>query len=237
MLPGKKTKRKNVFHLIDPLGHVMELRYDLHWPFAHQKVQEKIHRYAIDYVYRTSEGSNFQLKRMFECAFHIIIPSESVNSCRLTIDTELISIACKLAFLLPFFNQRMLSFRVNHTSMLRAIMLHHNVPGEKQSAIFNAVLDVLDDRISEFQLQTIVGPLLEKSGDLIDVLLTEIRLDSNVFNFMDVPSIRNLVKGHGEASRLARYAMKEIDYVAKWTRQIGLKVTTNSPQFHECCVF
>lgn len=176
--PYVKTTRNNAVRLMTTSGGVVVLPHDLRMPFIkHVSLNgiQLMRRYTVDRVYREKKGFNFHPKQLYECAFDIVTPSAEGRSS--LIDAELISMAYELTHIIPVFNQRNLSLRVNHTSMLRAIMLHHNVPVEKYSDIFGAVLDFIDRRISKFQLHSIVTTMLETSKHsattLIDVLLTE----------------------------------------------------------------
>lgn len=210
-------------------GGVVVLPHDLRVPFIKHVALNGIHlirRYTVDRVYREKKGFNFHPKQLYECAFDIVTPSEGRSH---LVDAELISMAYELTHIIPAFNQRNLSFRVNHTSMLRAIMMHNNVPADKYSDIFGAVLDFIDRRISKFQLHSIVTTLLETSKHsattLIDVLLTEFQLGGPKGFYTNTSSLRSLVKGHSEASQLARSAMEEIEHVVSLAHGLGVMVS------------
>lgn len=145
------------------------------------------------------------------------------------IDAELISIAYELTSILATFNQRNLSFRLNHTSLLNAILLNHNVPREKYADIFGAVHDYTDRRISKFQLISTITSLLESSKkhsatSLMDILTTEIPLGGLKTYYTNGTGLRNLIKGHSEASKMARAAMDEIENVVQLAQSLGVMV-------------
>lgn len=211
-------------------GGVVVLPHDLRSPFIKHVALNGIQlmrRYTIDRVYREKKGFNFHPKQLYECAFDIITPTADGRSH--LVDAELISMAFELTQIIPSFTQRNLSIRINHTSMLRAIMSHHNVPVDKYSDIFGAVLDFIDRRISKFQLHSIVTSLLETSkqsaSTLIDALLTEFQLGGpKGFNTNAPSSLRSLLRGHSEASQLARSAMDDIDHVVSLAHGLGVMV-------------
>lgn len=225
------TTRNDVFRLMNEAGHVMALRYDLHLPFvrhvAHKGI-ESMRRYAIGPVYRSTEMSNSHPKSLYECAFNIVTPS---NKKRIhMVDAKLISIAYGLSFITPILNHCNISFRVNHTSMLHAIMLHHNLPVAKYPAIFEVMLDYIEYRTTIFQLRKRIRALLETSDDsaatLISVLLTEFQLRPNGPKYRNVPGIRDLISGQSSISQLARSAMNHIEKMASVAAQkFGVKVT------------
>lgn len=144
------------------------------------------------------------------------------------IDAELISIGYELTNILPVFNQKNLSFRLNHTSLLKAILINHNVPTEKYNDVFAAVLDFTDQRISKFQLHSTITVLLGSSRhsatSLIDILLTEIPLGGPRTFSTNGSNLRNLIKGHSEASKMARAAMEEIENVVSLSLSLGVSV-------------
>lgn len=144
------------------------------------------------------------------------------------IDAELISIGYELTHILPTLKQRNLSIRLNHTSLLTAILTNHNVPREKYNDIFVAVLDYTDRRISKFQLHSTVTVVLESSKhgatSLLDILLTEIPLGGPKSHYTNGTGLKNLIKGHSEASKMARAAMDEIENVVSLAQSLGVMV-------------
>lgn len=138
------------------------------------------------------------------------------------------SIAYELTNILPQLKQRNLSIRLNHTSLLTAILTNHNVPRDKYNDVFCAVLDYSDRRISKFHLHSTITSLLESSKhnatSLLDILLTEIPLGGPRSHYSNGSSLRNLIKGHSEASKMARAAMEEIENVVSLTQSLGVMV-------------
>lgn len=144
------------------------------------------------------------------------------------IDAELISIGYELTNVLPTLTQRNLSIRINHTSLLQAILKNHNVPDDKFNDIFAAVLDYTDSRISKFQLHSTITILLRCSKhistNLLDILLTEVMLGGPKNHYTNGSGLRNFIKGHSEASKMARAAMEEIENVVSLAQSLGVTV-------------
>lgn len=152
------------------------------------------------------------------------------------IDAELISIGYELTHILPILKQKNLSFRLNHTSLLNAILMNYNVPREKYVDVFVAISDYSERRISKFQLSTTMTALLESSKhsatSLLDILLTETALGgSRAQNYLNSSALGNLIKGHSEASKMARKAMEEIDSIVSLTQMLGVMVSPNLPKY------
>lgn len=70
--------------------------------------------------------------------------------------------------------------------------------------------------------------LLESSKhtatNLLDVMLTEVSLGGPKSHYTNGSSLRNLIKGHSEASKMARAAMDEIDIVVSLSQSLGVMV-------------
>lgn len=229
--PFVKTTKNTAVRLMTHSGSVVVLPHDLRVPFIKHIALSGINlmrRYSVGRVYREKKVFNFHPKQLYECAFDIISPSSPTDSKNRLIDAELISIGYELTNILPMLNQRNLSFRLNHTSLLTAILIHHNVAREKYNDIFGAVLDYTDHRISKFQLHSTITVLLESSKhnatNLLDILLTEMPLGGPKSHYTNGSCLRNLIKGHSEASKMARAAMEEIEQVVSLTQSLGVMV-------------
>lgn len=214
-------------------------------------------RYSVGRVYREKKVFNFHPKQLYECAFDIVTPCSTAEHSTLNvsfackfpvdfhylyfvhnlfgilenrlIDAELISIGYELTHILPLLKQRNLSFRLNHTLLLNAILINHNVPKNKYNDVFAAVLDYTDRRISKFQLHSTMTTLLESSKhnatNLLDILLTEIALGGPKSHYTNGTGLRNLIKGHSEASKMARAAMEEIEKIVSLAQSLGVTVS------------
>lgn len=147
------------------------------------------------------------------------------------IDAELFSIAYELTQILPALKGQKLSFRLNHTSLLNAILLNQNVPPEKYNDIFAALLDYIDNRVSKLQLHSILISLLESSKqsayNLMETLTTEIPLGNkgNKPNYSNGNCLRNLLKGHNKAGEMARNALDEIEQLVAFAQNLGVGVS------------
>lgn len=227
--PDPRTPRKDAFRLMTTSGQVMELRYDMHLPFMRHVASEGIRhmrRYAVDHVYRSVGPSHSHPQQLYECAFDIIAPS--LGRCDQLVDAEPFFIAYGLARIIPVFKGCVLSFRVNHTLMLRAIMMRYNVPVEMYSGVFETVRDFIDYRIPKFELHSRARSLLKKSDKmtaaLIDALLTEIQMKPDSSDHLEIPFISDLIHGDRVVSGLVRSAVKEIGNLVSCVRRCGVKV-------------
>ncbi|XP_031618624.1 eIF-2-alpha kinase GCN2 [Contarinia nasturtii] len=226
--PYVKSTKNTAVRLMTHSGSVVVLPYDLRVPFIKHIAMSGINlmrRYSIGRVYREKKVFNFHPKQLYECAFDIISPYPATEGKNRLIDAELMSIAYELTNILPALKQQNLSIRLNHTSLLVAILQNHNVPQEKFNDIFVAVLDFSNRRISKFQLHSTITALLESSkraNNLLEMLLTEIPLGAPKSHYANGSSLRNLIKGHSEPSKMARAAMEEIENVVSLAQSLGV---------------
>lgn len=216
----------NSVKLMTHSGSIILLPYDLRIPFVKHIALNGINmirRYSVGRVYREKKVFNFHPKQLYECAFDIITP----NPGYLLVDAELISIAYEITNEIPALKQKNITFRLNHTSLLRAILMNCMVPVDKYHLLFAAVLDHIDGKTSKFQLLSSVTTIMQTSKfsatSLIDLLLTEFPL-GGPRGSINGSSLRALIKGRGEAASLAKGAIREMETVVSLVQGMGVSV-------------
>lgn len=88
-------------------------------------------------MYRERKILGFQPRELYECAFDIITP----NSGNLIAEAELLSIVYELIQEFPTLRNKNFSIRLNHTSLLRAVLLHSGIEKEKHNDIYSILAD------------------------------------------------------------------------------------------------
>lgn len=226
-------------------GSVVILPHDLRIPFAKHIALNGINmirRYSVGRVYREKKVFNFHPKQLYECAFDIVTPNRGnlLNSQHqqshnfwnslpgnLLVDAELISIAFEITHEIPALKQKNISFRINHTSLLRAILLFCNVPVDKYGYLFTAISDFVDGKISKFQLHSTATGIMQASKysavQLIDLLLVDAPLSGSRGSFSG-SALRALINGRGEAASLAKGAIRELESVISLAQGMGVQV-------------
>ena len=113
--------------------------------------------------------------------------------------------------------------------------MHNNVSPNVYSDVLASVLDFMDRRISKFQLHSTITGLLDSSKHsattLIDLLLTEFPLSGTKGFYTNGSNLKNLIRGHSEASALARAGMEEIETVVSLAQSLGVSVSSCSLTF------
>ncbi|XP_055375008.1 eIF-2-alpha kinase GCN2 [Condylostylus longicornis] len=221
---------KNIFSNSNPVklmthsGSVVVLPNNLRVLFARHVAMSGINvmrRYSIDRTYREKKVFNFHPKQSYECAFDIITP----NPGNFLADAELISMAYEIASEIPHVKEKNLSIRMNHTNLLKSILLYCNVPKHLYSQLFANYLDYIDGRLSKFHFTSAVATILQTSKTsattLIDLLLIEFAM-GGPRGHMDNTVLKALVKGKGESAKLAKNALRELECVVSLSQSLGV---------------
>ncbi|XP_013102234.2 eIF-2-alpha kinase GCN2 [Stomoxys calcitrans] len=222
------TKHTN--HWVNPVklmthsGCVVVLPSDLRTEFARHIAMSgvnMIRRYCVDRVYREEKVFNFHPKQNYECAFDIISPHSASH----LVDAELLSLAYEIAAEIPNPREKNIMIRMNHTNLLKAILLYCNVPKAMYGDLFGSILDFIEGRISKFQFHSIVNAIMEKSrtsaSAVLDLLLANFHMSGK--NSADDSSLRSLVRGKGEAASLAKGALREMESIVLLAQSLGVK--------------
>uniref|UniRef100_A0A1Q3F239 non-specific serine/threonine protein kinase n=1 Tax=Culex tarsalis TaxID=7177 RepID=A0A1Q3F239_CULTA len=220
----RTSTRENSVKLMTHSGSIVSLPEDLRLPFLRHVALNGvrfIRRYSIGRVYREKKVFNFHPKQVYECAFDIVTPCRG----NMVVDAELIAIANDILRELNLLDQnRNVFFRLNHTSLLKSILLYCNVPESKYKELFEIVLEYLENKISKFQLVGSVNSQISQPGAkintnyLCDVLqIPEISLEQLK------GTLKELFKGRGEAAMLAKMAQRDLESVVSLAQGMGVQ--------------
>lgn len=162
------------------------------------------------------EVHGFHPRELYECAFDIIS-----NTTNLMAEAELICIAWEIIAEIPELKQRNFTVRLNHTSLLQAVLMYCGIEPEKYQDIYSILCDARDGKLSKFQVQT----------HFISLCLTDQAMET-LFNLFDTESsvskiasvLKTITKRKGDAAVLAREGLREIDIVIANAEALGVKV-------------
>ncbi|KAL9892877.1 eukaryotic translation initiation factor 2 alpha kinase Gcn2 isoform 1-T1 [Glossina fuscipes fuscipes] len=214
----------NPVRLMTHSGCVVVLPSDLRSQFARHVAMSGINmmrRYCVGRVYREEKVFNFHPKQNYECAFDVISPHSASH----LVDAELLSLANEILIDIPHLREKNVLIRMNHTNLLKAILLYCNVPKAMYSDLFANILDFIEGRISKFQFHSSINVIMEKTRcsatALMDLLLASFQVSGK--NSGDDSSLKSLVRGKGEAASLAKGALREIETVVLLAQSLGVK--------------
>lgn len=218
----KSTPAEHAVKLMCNSGSVVTLPYDLRQPFLRHVAINGIttlRRYTIGRVYREKKVFNFHPKQNVECAMDIVTP----NRGNFLVDAELIATAHEIVNQFDILKQKNITFRINHTSLLRAIFLFYSLPKEKYRSLLHLITDYLEGKLSKLNVKEAVKNLLPVAKDqMLDILLmTDLTVES-----INSSLLRTLIKGRGEASALAKGALRELESLVTLCRNLGVSQST-----------
>ncbi|XP_076299172.1 eukaryotic translation initiation factor 2 alpha kinase Gcn2 isoform X2 [Lasioglossum baleicum] len=202
-------------------GNIVCIPHDLRAPFARYVVWNNvlhIRRYAIERVFREKKVLGFHPRELYECAFDIISPTAN----NLLMEAELIHIVWEVINELPQLQERNFTIRLNHTSLLKAVLIYCGIDPDKYQDIYSILRDARDGKFSRFQIQT----------HLISLCLTDQAMET-LFNLFETESsiakihsvLKTITKRKGDAAALAKEGLKEIETVMEHIESLGIKWT------------
>uniref|UniRef100_A0A8C8F9P0 eIF-2-alpha kinase GCN2 n=1 Tax=Oncorhynchus tshawytscha TaxID=74940 RepID=A0A8C8F9P0_ONCTS len=205
--------------LMDHSGMLVTLPYDLRMAFARFVARNNIthfKRWSIERVFRPRKPDRAHPRELLECSFDVIVPV--TNS--LLPDAETIFTISEIIQEFSVLQERNYHIYLNHTSLLKAILLHSGVPEDKlshaSSILCEAMVSTPPTRedtgqlflnIALLSLQTLYK-YIEQKGDLRDL----------------VPLITSLTKQKTAVTQLAKQGLRDLEELTGLLRRLGVKL-------------
>ncbi|XP_076633537.1 eukaryotic translation initiation factor 2 alpha kinase Gcn2 isoform X1 [Colletes latitarsis] len=200
-------------------GNIVCIPHDLRAPFARYIVWNNvvhIRRYAIERVFREKKVLGFHPRELYECAFDIISPTAN----NFLMEAELIYIVWEVINELPQLRERNFTIRLNHTSLLKAVLMYCGIDQEKYQDIYSILRDARDGKFSRFQIQTHLISLC-LTDQAMETLFNLFETESSVAKIQSV--LKTITRRKGDAAALAKEGLKEIEIVMKNIETLGVK--------------
>ncbi|XP_027975222.1 eIF-2-alpha kinase GCN2 isoform X2 [Eumetopias jubatus] len=205
---------------MDHSGMLVMLPFDLRIPFARYVARNNIlnlKRYCIERVFRPRKLDRFHPKELLECAFDIV--TSTTNSSLPT--AEVIYTICEIIQEFPALQERNYSISLNHTMLLKAILLHCGIPEEKLSQVYVILYDAVTEKLTRREVEAKFCNLslssnslcrlykfIEQKGDLQDV----------------TPAINSLIKQKTGIAQLVKYGLKDLEEIVGLLKKLGIKL-------------
>ncbi|XP_073339197.1 eIF-2-alpha kinase GCN2 [Pagrus major] len=205
---------------MDHSGMLVTLPYDLRMAFARFVGRNNIthlKRYSIERVFRPRKLDRAHPRELMECAFDIITPV--TNS--LLPDAETIYTISEIVQEFPGLQERNYNIYLNHTSLLKAILLHSGVPEDKLSQAANILCDAMSEKLTKreveakfcnFSLSTnslqTLYKYIEQKGSLLDL----------------APLLTSLTKQKTAVTQLAKQGLKDLEELTILLCKLGVKL-------------
>ena len=140
----------------------------------------------------------------------------------LMMEAELISIASEICNEISQLQDRNFTVRINHTSLLQAVLMYCGIEKEKHQDIYSILCDARDGKFSRFQVQTHLISLC-LTDQAMETLFKLFETESSVAKITSV--LKTITKRKGDAAALAKKGLREIEIVIANAEALGVKVT------------
>uniref|UniRef100_A0A672JYD7 Eukaryotic translation initiation factor 2 alpha kinase 4 n=1 Tax=Sinocyclocheilus grahami TaxID=75366 RepID=A0A672JYD7_SINGR len=182
-------------------------------------------RYSIERVYRPRKLDRAHPRELLECAFDIVIPIS--NS--LLPDAEAIYTVSEVVQEFSALQDRNYTVHLNHTSLLKAVLMHSGVPEDKLTQASNILCDAMSEKLTKREveakfcnlslsnnsLQTLYK-FIEQKGDLQELL----------------PLINSLTKQKSSAvAQMAKQGQKDLEEVMSLLKKLSIKLQVRRTYF------
>uniref|UniRef100_A0A8C9MBY1 eIF-2-alpha kinase GCN2 n=1 Tax=Panthera tigris altaica TaxID=74533 RepID=A0A8C9MBY1_PANTA len=205
---------------MDHSGMLVMLPFDLRVPFARYVARNNIlnlKRYCIERVFRPRKLDRFHPKELLECAFDIV--TSTTNSSLPT--AEIIYTICEIIQEFPALQERNYSIYLNHTMLLKAILLHCGIPEDKLNQVYVILYDAVTEKLTRTEVEAKFCNLslssnslyrlykfIEQKGDLQDL----------------TPAINSLIKQKTGVAQLVKYGLKDLEEIVGLLKKFGIKL-------------
>uniref|UniRef100_H2ZTP2 Eukaryotic translation initiation factor 2 alpha kinase 4 n=1 Tax=Latimeria chalumnae TaxID=7897 RepID=H2ZTP2_LATCH len=149
LMPKNKKLYENneVAYFMDHSGMLVMLPYDLRVPFARFVAKNKVtdlKRFCVERVFRPRRLDRSHPKELWECAFDIVTSSTA----SLLPDAETIYTITEIIQEFQVLQERNYSIYLNHTSLLKAVMLHCGIPEDKLGHVYSILYDTMVESVT-----------------------------------------------------------------------------------------
>ncbi|XP_043929768.1 eIF-2-alpha kinase GCN2 isoform X2 [Protopterus annectens] len=222
LMPGnrKHYEHSEVACLMDHSGMLVILPFDLRIPFAKFVARNSItslKRYCIERVFRPRKLDRSHPRELVECAFDIVTPSAN----NLLPDAEAVFVISEIIQEFPVLQERNYSIYLNHTSLVKAILLHCGISEDKLSQVYNILCETTSEKLTRREVEaklcnvplsrTSVEQLyryIEQKGELQEIIIL----------------IKPLTKNKTPVGPLAKQGLKDLEEIVDLLKKFGIKL-------------
>ncbi|XP_072342863.1 LOW QUALITY PROTEIN: eIF-2-alpha kinase GCN2-like [Scyliorhinus torazame] len=207
-------------YFMDHSGMLVMLPHDLRVPFARFVARSNItslKRYCIERVFRPRKLDRCHPRELVECAFDIVTPITR----NLLPDAEVICTIVEIILEFPVLQERNYSIHLNHTSLLRAVLLHCGIPEDKLQHVYNILSDPMMGKLTKQEIEAKFCNLSLSQNSFMHLYkYIENKLDLEQLRVMLMP----LMKGKLAVCQLVKQALKELEEVTELLKKFDVKL-------------
>ncbi|XP_047466536.1 eIF-2-alpha kinase GCN2 [Mugil cephalus] len=205
---------------MDHSGMLVTLPHDLRMAFARFVARNNIthlKRYSIERVFRPRKLDRSHPRELLECAFDIITPVTS----SLLPDAETIYTISEIVQEFPVLQERNYNIYLNHTSLLKAILLHSGIPEDKLSQASNILCDSMSEKLTRREVEAKFCNF-SLSTNSLQTLYRYIELKGDLPELL--PQLTPLTKQKTAVSQLAKQGLKDLEEITVLLHRLGVKL-------------
>uniref|UniRef100_A0A8D1ACZ6 eIF-2-alpha kinase GCN2 n=1 Tax=Sus scrofa TaxID=9823 RepID=A0A8D1ACZ6_PIG len=189
-------------------------------PFARYVARNNIlnlKRYCIERVFRPRKLDRFHPKELLECAFDIV--TSTTNSSLPT--AEIIYMIYEIIQDFPALQERNYSIYLNHTMLLKAILLHCGIPEDKLNQVYVILYDAVTEKLTRREVEAKFCNLSLSSNSLCRLY----KFIEQKGELQDLtPTINSLIKQKTGVAQLVKYGLKDLEEVVGLLKKLGIKL-------------
>ncbi|KAM6131451.1 LOW QUALITY PROTEIN: eIF-2-alpha kinase GCN2 [Pterocles gutturalis] len=238
LMPRNKKlyEHNEASYFMDHSGMLVMLPYDLRIPFARFVARNNIlnlKRYCIERVFRPRKLDRCHPKELLECAFDIIT---STGNSFLPIAETIYAIS-EIIQEFPVLQERNYSIYLNHTALLKAILLHCGIP-EELNQVYIILYDAVTEKLTKREVEAKFCNLsLINSLSRLYRFIEQKGEASNVFPFLNT-----MIKQKPGVSQLLKHGMKDLEVIGLLKQlginfRISINLTSLQIQQHNGIIF
>lgn len=205
---------------MDHSGMLVTLPYDLRMAFSRFVARNNIthlKRYSIERVFRPRKLDRAHPRELLECAFDIITPV--TNS--LLPEAETIYTISEIVQEFPVLQERNYNIYLNHTSLLKAILLHSGVPEDKLSQASTILCDAMSEKLTKREMEAKFCNF-SLSTNSLQTLFKYIEQKGSLQEL--APMLTSLTKQKTAVTQLAKQGLKDLEELTLLLHKLGVKL-------------
>uniref|UniRef100_A0A3B5RE05 non-specific serine/threonine protein kinase n=1 Tax=Xiphophorus maculatus TaxID=8083 RepID=A0A3B5RE05_XIPMA len=205
---------------MDHSGMLVTLPHDLHMAFARFVARNNItqlKRYCIERVFRPRKLDRAHPREILECTFDIITPV--TNS--LLPDAETIYTVSEIIQEFPALQERNYNIYLNHTSLLKAILLHSGIPEDKLSQASSILCDARNEKLTRGEVEAKFCNF-SLSTNTLQTLYKYIEQKGSLQEL--APLLTSLTKQKTAVTQLAKQGLKDLEELTVLLKRLGVKL-------------
>ncbi|ELU08630.1 hypothetical protein CAPTEDRAFT_220708 [Capitella teleta] len=217
LMPCDANVNESHVRLMDHSGSIVGLPYDLRASFARYVARHGVShlkRYTMERVFRESRLHGLHPRELTACAFDVVTP----NTASLVPDAEVLCVVSEIIAEFPRLQGRNFYLRINHTALLRAILVHCGIAEELHSEVHAILSDSQQEKHRKLQIQTRLCSL-SLSDDTVDALNSFIQIERPYAQASSF--LRKITKSKGPAASLAKKGLHEMEAIISHAQRMG----------------